>query len=147
MASPAALAMNMRTMTPALCVNANPSATPLGTPTGRGIDGKQNGALGVDDIMEIMAYMQQRGYNIDTVLIHPFAYMAWCRDPEIRETILGAGGAPVLVHCASANRAGGLLALMAASEEGMDKEAALEFGRDAGMKSTEARVREVLSQD
>lgn len=71
--------------------NVNPAATPLGTPTGRGIDGKQNGALGVDDIMEIMAYMQQRGYNIDTVLIHPFAYMAWCRDPEIRETILGAG--------------------------------------------------------
>lgn len=70
--------------------NANPSATPLGTPTGRGIDGKQNGALGVDDIMEIMAYMQQRGYHIDTVLIHPFAYMAWCRDPEIREAIFGS---------------------------------------------------------
>ena len=66
---------------------------------------------------------------------------------KLHETILGAGGAPVLVHCASANRAGGLLALMAASQEGMDKEAALEFGRDAGMKSTEARVREVLSQD
>ena len=66
---------------------------------------------------------------------------------KLREAIAGAGDRPVLVHCASANRAGGLLALMAAIEEGMPVEAALEFGRQAGMKSTEARVREVLSRD
>lgn len=51
----------------------------------------------------------------------------------------------VLVHCASANRSGGLLALMAAQEEGMAKADALEFGRQAGMRGTEARVREVLA--
>ena len=64
---------------------------------------------------------------------------------KLGEAIRSADGAPVLVHCASANRAGGLLALMAAREEGMADEAALEFGRKAGMKSTEARVREWLS--
>ena len=66
---------------------------------------------------------------------------------KLHGAIASTNGAPVLVHCASANRAGGLLALMAASEEGMVHDAALEFGREAGMKSTEARVREVLSQD
>ena len=69
--------------------NAAPNLSALGTTTGRGIDGKQNGALGLDDLMEMMAYMQQRGYNIDTVLLHPFAYMAWCRDPEMREIVFG----------------------------------------------------------
>ena len=66
---------------------------------------------------------------------------------KLGEAISSANGAPVLVHCASANRAGGLLALMAATQEGMDDAAALEFGRKAGMKSTEARVRELLSAD
>lgn len=54
---------------------------------------------------------------------------------------------PVLVHCASANRSGGLLALMAAREEGMDDAQALAFGRDAGMRGTEERVRTVLACD
>ena len=50
---------------------------------------------------------------------------------------------PVLVHCSTANRVGGLLAI-AAAQEGMDADAALAFGRTAGMKSAEARVRELL---
>jgi uncharacterized protein (TIGR01244 family) len=50
---------------------------------------------------------------------------------------------PVLLHCASGNRVGGLLALLKAAE-GMPAEQALAFGRSAGMKSTEARVRETL---
>ncbi len=50
---------------------------------------------------------------------------------------------PVLVHCASGNRVGGLLALLKAGE-GMSAEQALAFGRSAGMKSSEAKVREVL---
>ncbi|MGE0115959.1 MAG: sulfur transferase domain-containing protein [Steroidobacteraceae bacterium] len=59
--------------------------------------------------------------------------------------VLHETGDPVLVHCASANRAGGLLALVMA-QQGMSTEAALEFGRKAGMKSTESRVREVLEE-
>lgn len=58
-------------------------------------------------------------------------------------TMLARVDGPVLVHCSSANRAGGLLAV-AAEQDGMDAEAALALGRAAGMKSAEARVREVL---
>ena len=69
--------------------NADASTAPLGSCGGRGIDGNQNGALVVDDIMDIMAYMQMRGYNMDTVLLHPFAWTLWARDVEIREVVMG----------------------------------------------------------
>ena len=59
-------------------------------------------------------------------------------------TALQAATGPVLVHCASGNRAGGLLALMEARSGPMTVEQALEFGRNAGMTSTEGRVRQLL---
>jgi uncharacterized protein (TIGR01244 family) len=61
----------------------------------------------------------------------------------LRDALAAADG-PVLVHCASANRAGGLLALTAARHEGAAPEQAIAFGRKAGMASTEARVRALL---
>jgi uncharacterized protein (TIGR01244 family) len=57
--------------------------------------------------------------------------------------LLRAQPGPVLLHCASGNRVGGLLAL-AAAQDGMPAEDALALGRSAGMKSTEGRVREAL---
>ncbi|AKT43556.1 beta-lactamase hydrolase domain-containing protein [Chondromyces crocatus] len=56
---------------------------------------------------------------------------------------LDAASGKVLLHCASSNRSGALVALMA-SRKGMEKERALELGRAAGMTSTEARVRELV---
>lgn len=50
----------------------------------------------------------------------------------------------VLVHCASGNRVGALLALGAAEQGGMSGEQALEFGKSAGLTGAEPRVREVL---
>ncbi|WP_162455678.1 beta-lactamase hydrolase domain-containing protein [Pseudoxanthomonas kalamensis] len=63
---------------------------------------------------------------------------------RLRELLAAASG-KVLLHCASANRAGALLAL-AQMQTGMDPEQALQLGRDAGMRSTEARVRELLQE-
>ena len=53
-------------------------------------------------------------------------------------------GGGVLVHCASGNRAGALLALEQAQFDGVQEGAALELGRKAGMTSTEAALRRVL---
>ncbi len=53
---------------------------------------------------------------------------------------------PVLVHCASSNRVGALLALRA-SLDGADDEAALEIGRAGGLQSLEEQVREALAGD
>lgn len=50
----------------------------------------------------------------------------------------------VLVHCASGNRAGALLALAMHRQGGMTPEQALAFGREAGLTSLEAPVRERL---
>lgn len=66
---------------------------------------------------------------------------------ERLRSVLAAADGPVLVHCASGNRVGGLLALMQARSGAMTPEQALEFGRKAGMASTEARVRQLLDQD
>lgn len=59
------------------------------------------------------------------------------------QAIEGAPG-KVLVHCASGNRAGALLAIAAAREGGMAPDRALAIGREGGMTGTEPRVREVL---
>lgn len=59
------------------------------------------------------------------------------------KALLHEHGDGVLLHCGSGNRVGALLALGAAGE-GMPREQALEFGRQAGMKSLEARVVEQL---
>lgn len=61
----------------------------------------------------------------------------------LRDALAGANG-PVLVHCASANRAGGLLALSEARYGGAAPEQAIALGRAAGMASTEARVKALL---
>ncbi|AWV08342.1 beta-lactamase hydrolase domain-containing protein [Marilutibacter maris] len=49
----------------------------------------------------------------------------------------------VLVHCASGNRAGGLVALAAAAD-GQPAEQALRLGRAAGLSGAEAQVRDQL---
>ncbi len=51
---------------------------------------------------------------------------------------------PVLLHCASGNRVGALLALMARQQEGTSREQALELGREAGLKSLAPVVEERL---
>ena len=51
---------------------------------------------------------------------------------------------PVMLHCASGNRVGGLLALKAAYVDGKDAEEALAAGLEAGLKSLEPKVRQIL---
>lgn len=60
------------------------------------------------------------------------------------DELLGQFDAPVLVHCKSANRVGGLLALRA-SLNGVDDAAAMAHGKEAGMTRLEPVVRERLA--
>lgn len=59
------------------------------------------------------------------------------------EALAGAGG-PAIVHCASGNRAGGLMALRAFAS-GASVEEALALGRSAGLTRLEGAVRERLT--
>ncbi len=61
-------------------------------------------------------------------------------------TTLAQSTGPVLLHCASGNRAGALLALLQA-QDGATVEQALELGRRAGMTSLEAPTRVLLEKD
>jgi len=51
---------------------------------------------------------------------------------------------PALVHCASSNRVGGLLAYRAFKIQNQSAEDALAFGKSAGMRSTEKRVKKLM---
>lgn len=62
------------------------------------------------------------------------------------QALLGKYEGPVLVHCASSNRVGALLALSKA-DGGADTEAALAYGRSAGLRSLEGKVREALDEN
>ena len=61
------------------------------------------------------------------------------------DTLINSYAGPVLVHCASANRVGALLALRA-SLDGADDEAAIEIGKIGGLTRLEPKVREVLGK-
>lgn len=62
----------------------------------------------------------------------------------ILKQALDQSGDGVLLHCASGNRVGALLALMAARHEDATPAEALELGRRAGLKSLEPAVAEKL---
>src|SRR5690606_31751293 len=63
---------------------------------------------------------------------------------RLEELIAQAPG-PVLVHCASGNRVGALLALAEVDARGVGADQALAFGRSAGLGSLESRVGEVIA--
>ncbi len=55
-----------------------------------------------------------------------------------------AHGGGVLVHCATGNRAGALLALEQADFDGVTPQAALELGRKAGVTALEPTLKQAL---
>jgi len=62
------------------------------------------------------------------------------------QQVLDASDGPVLLHCASGNRVGALLALQAHAR-GLDEEAAIAEGRSAGLGSLEPTVRAQIEHE
>jgi len=67
--------------------NSSPSTADIGSCSGRGIDGAQNGSMTVDDIFEMYAYLYLRGFAPDTLLMNPLSWKVFMTDPETREII------------------------------------------------------------
>ena len=64
---------------------------------------------------------------------------------ERLDALLSAGGEkPTLIHCASGNRVGALMALRAAWLQGKSTEESLEIGRRWGLTKMEGAVRQIL---
>lgn len=63
----------------------------------------------------------------------------------LKAILEGAGDSPVLVHCASGNRVGALVAL-GEWLDGADPDAAVAAGRDAGLTRLEDHVRALMNR-
>ena len=64
----------------------------------------------------------------------------------LSEILEEASSENTVLYCASSNRVGGLLALKAYWLDGVEPDAALEIGRQAGLTGLESAVQELLSQ-
>lgn len=65
---------------------------------------------------------------------------------KLDAAMAAAGGGPVLIHCASSNRVGGLLAVRANKIQGKSVDEALAFGRAGGLTKMEPQVAEILGK-
>jgi len=63
----------------------------LGYTNGRGIDGAFNGSMTINDIFDMWVYGYLRGFNYDTLLINPLAWIIFMNDPKTREILFSNG--------------------------------------------------------
>jgi len=114
-------------------------------------------AKGVKVVIDLRRADEDRGYNeaamVNELGLHYISLPIGGADDltpanaAALERALGEARGPVLLHCASGNRVGALLALAAAEQEGLAPQAALDLGKRAGLKSLEPAVRERLGLD
>ena len=78
------------------------------------------------------ALVKQLGMRYENIPIIPESFC--CADVERFARLLESTGGPVLVHCGSSNRVGGLWAAYAARHRSVALEAALLAGRKAGLR-------------
>lgn len=64
---------------------------------------------------------------------------------KLDAAMAATAGQPTLIHCASSNRVGGLLAVRAARVQGKSNEEALAFGRAGGLTKMEPQVAQILA--
>ncbi len=135
-----------RQPTPGLHTGGQPTATQL----------QQAAATGITTVIDLRQPDEDRGFDEAGVTaqlgLHyvriPVAGATGLTSANVQalHTALAEADDPVLLHCASGNRVGALLALLKA-RQGMPVDQALQFGRDAGMTSLETTTRALLEQD
>jgi uncharacterized protein (TIGR01244 family) len=111
-------------------------------------------AAGVGTVIDLRTASEDRGYDEAQAIralglryVHlPVAGADGLSAANARalKQALDASSGEVLLHCASGNRVGALMALMANQEEGATPEQALALGKQAGLSSLEPQVRERL---
>lgn len=70
--------------------NVTPSESYAGVCTGRDITGAQNGSMTSSDVFELYAYLLNRGFSPDVLMMHPLAWKTFMTDTEMREVVLQA---------------------------------------------------------
>jgi len=117
---------------------------------------QQAAAAGITTVIDLRQPDEARGFDETAAAERlglryvriPVAGAAGLTDANAQalRTALAQSQGPVLLHCASGNRAGALLALLEA-RNGASVDEALTLGRAAGMTSLEAPTRVLLEQD
>ena len=97
---------------------------------------------GIDDYASVV---EAQGMQYVAFPISSAAEINLDKARQLDELLADVEG-PVLLHCGSGNRVGAMLALRE-SLNGADDEAAIEFGKDAGLTRLEPVVREVLESN
>lgn len=64
--------------------NANPVRSVLGVTHGRNFNGAGNGSVTPDDLFELWGHLLARGFNGNTMLLHPLCYTMFLKDPNMR---------------------------------------------------------------
>jgi uncharacterized protein (TIGR01244 family) len=90
------------------------------------------------------AAMRTAGIGYHNLPIHGAGDLTRANVIRFDRLLREAGAQETLVHCASSNRVGAMIALRAALIDGKSSEAALAEGRRWGMKNLEPAVRERL---
>ena len=100
---------------------------------------------GEDRGFDEAAVVEELGLHYVTLPIANGSEITFDNARKLDELLQESPG-PVLVHCASGNRVGALLALRA-SMKGADDEKALALGREGGLTGLEGAVQERLAED
>ena len=64
--------------------NLNPGQSIKGVCTGRDIAGNKNGSITQSDLIEMYSQALANGYVVNTILLHPWAYPIFQKDPMLR---------------------------------------------------------------
>jgi hypothetical protein len=65
--------------------NAEPTASVIGTTTGRKYNGDFNGGIHLEDLFDMIGYLINSGFNPNTIIMHPLAWIMMAKDPLLRE--------------------------------------------------------------
>lgn len=90
------------------------------------------------------AAMHDAGIRYRNLPIHGPQDLTRANVAQFNQWLIDAGDRPTLVHCASSNRVGAMMALRASLIDGLPVDAAMTEGRRWGLKSLQPAVRERL---
>jgi len=64
--------------------NSDPVNSVLGVTHGRGFNGAANGSVVADDLFDLWGHLLAKGYNGNTMLLHPLCYTLFLKDANMR---------------------------------------------------------------
>jgi len=71
--------------------NVTPTSSMFGVTTGRDLNGVANGSLTLDNLFDAFAQVMMQGFEPDTLIMHPLAFVMFMKDPVLRAVTLAGG--------------------------------------------------------